>query len=223
MEYTYKATYLSNNLKLLIKTKSARDGRRFSAGQLAEAIGAPRSLISRLISDSAKNTVKNPRIETLYKIARYFYEDGFSIDVNDLLDPNANLLKLLQHPKVHISKKLTLPLLDIENTIIDGDYNIHTRMPVDNVNLLAYQATKAICETFGYEVSSLIVDTKKYPTDGMLYAWENKQNKRIKFTLCENAEKLMEKINSPTTTEAANQNFSFIGTVIQANIDSESA
>jgi transcriptional regulator with XRE-family HTH domain len=116
MEYTYKATYLSNNLKLLIQTKSQRDGRRFSAGQLAEAIGAPRSLISRLISDSAKNTVKNPRIETLYKVARFFYEDGFAIDVNDLLDPNANLSELLQHPKVHISKKLTLALLDINNT-----------------------------------------------------------------------------------------------------------
>lgn len=72
-------------LRRLIDEKSKRDNVKFTACQLAHALGMPRSIITKLTHPDKSKRVTNPRIDTLIKIIEFFKADGFNITLEELL------------------------------------------------------------------------------------------------------------------------------------------
>ena len=72
-------------LRALIETKSRRDNVKFTACQLAQILGIPRSIITKLTHADVNKRVTNPKLETLMKIVSFFKSDGFDVTLDSLL------------------------------------------------------------------------------------------------------------------------------------------
>lgn len=109
-------------LKRLIEEKSKRDKIKFTACQLAQALGMPRSIITKLTHQNKTKRVMNPRIDTLMKIVDFFKTDGFDITVEDLLGVEINIKDnyLIGHhqvvtiPVYSLNRKNKLGVIDIK-------------------------------------------------------------------------------------------------------------
>src|SRR6188472_954785 len=86
-------------LKNLIEEKAKRDNAKFTACQLAEALGMPRSMITKLTHYDKSKRVLNPRIDTLIKIVDFFRADGFNVTLDDLIGRRTKTINI-KHPLV---------------------------------------------------------------------------------------------------------------------------
>lgn len=64
----------------LIKMKAKRDN-GFTSGRLSSEIGVNRSILKRILSGE----VPNPRLDTIQKICQYFYNDGFPVNIEEIV------------------------------------------------------------------------------------------------------------------------------------------
>ena len=97
-------------LKELIEQKAQRDKSKFNAGQLAEALGMPRSMITKLTHFDKSKRVLNPRIDTLIKIVDFFRADGFNITLDDLIGRKTKTINIKNQAVIPHSHMLTLPV-----------------------------------------------------------------------------------------------------------------
>lgn len=86
MKKSYSTLHLSNNLKKLIELKSIKDGKKFTASQLASKLGMQRSQIARLLTENATLKVENPKLNTLFEIITFFEESGLNVSLDNLFE-----------------------------------------------------------------------------------------------------------------------------------------
>lgn len=102
-------------LKKLIEEKSKRDHAKFTACQLAQALGMPRSMISKLTHPDQSKRVVNPRIDTLIKIVNFFKSDGFNISLEDLIGADRKKIDIKSQSLTITNSPVTIPIYSLDN------------------------------------------------------------------------------------------------------------
>lgn len=97
-------------LKRLIDEKSLRDNVKFTACQLAAALGMPRSMITKLTHADKSKRVTNPRVDTLIKIAEFFRADGFNVSLDDLIGMNSAAIEFEERAIQQEESAYTIPV-----------------------------------------------------------------------------------------------------------------
>ena len=110
---------LSAAIRDLIELKNRRDNVKFTVYKLAQEIGVDRSIIQRIINGE----IENPRLDTFFKIVNFFINDGFKINVEDILSWKSKVVDIQsQNVEEEIITNLPLYEMDIfdkkKNTII---------------------------------------------------------------------------------------------------------
>lgn len=100
-------------LKKLIEEKSKRDNAKFTACQLAQSIGIPRSIITKLTHQDVTKRVTNPKIDTVMKIVEFFKADGFNITIEDLLGSVTKTVSIRNQPLILQNRLVTIPIYSL--------------------------------------------------------------------------------------------------------------
>lgn len=113
-------------LKKLIKSKAERDNCKFTAAQLAQALGMPRSIITKLTHPDSSKRVNNPRIDTLIKIVDFFRADGFQISLDDLIGTKQSVVdvKSIQNPTYQYVYDIAVFSLENQNLKKIGEIDV---------------------------------------------------------------------------------------------------
>lgn len=208
-------------LKTLIQMKSERDGVSFTLYQLAKALNMPHSILSRLTHPQPSKRVKNPRVDTLFKIVEFFKLDGFNITVNDLLtglEENSEI-KIKDQQLASFLTEAELPLYSFSAIHQTKIGNIHIKLATMTENAIALLSEEAIKPLFK-KGSIFIIDTKVNPENDNLVAVKMENNKNIlirKFYIDKN-KKLLKAYDSSADPIILNRKIhSIIGVVIQVN------
>lgn len=104
--HTQNPHTLAIELNNLIKSKSVRDNKKFTAYRLAQHTNLDRSLIQRIL----KGEIENPRIDTLVKIAKFFINDGFTLSLDRLIGLENNAIEINNQTISREEQKVELPL-----------------------------------------------------------------------------------------------------------------
>jgi len=99
----------TNVLNQLIEAKSLRDGKIFTASRLAKAIKVNRSIVHRILSGE----VENPKFETVAKIVKFFVNDGFYLQIEDMLGIKSEIA--VREQILIDEKSITFPLYQMQN------------------------------------------------------------------------------------------------------------
>jgi len=155
-------------LRELIDAKSKRDNIKFTSYQLASALAMPRSIITKLLHADISKRVSNPKIETLIKIIDFFREDGFNVNIDDLLN--------LKSKSVDVQSQLITSNDKIFSVVLYSFANMKNKIGTIEVavsnttkNLIALQASEDI-EPFFKRGSIFIIDSEIKPTNETLIA-----------------------------------------------------
>lgn len=100
-------------LKELIEEKSRRDNIKFTACQLAQAVGIPRSIITKLTHHDVTKRVTNPKLDTIMKIVEFFKADGFDITIEDLLGSDTKTVTVKNQQIISQRKTVTIPIYSL--------------------------------------------------------------------------------------------------------------
>jgi hypothetical protein len=100
-------------LKRLIEEKSRRDNVKFTACQLAQALGMPRSIITKLTHYDATKRVTNPKVDTIIKIVKFFKADGFDITVEDLLGSTTKTVSIKNQQLIAPKRAINIPIYSL--------------------------------------------------------------------------------------------------------------
>ncbi|OGT37583.1 MAG: hypothetical protein A3F12_02320 [Gammaproteobacteria bacterium RIFCSPHIGHO2_12_FULL_38_14] len=101
-------------LKELIEEKSRRDNVKFTGCQLAQAVGIPRSIITKLTHHDVTKRVTNPKLDTIMKIVEFFKADGFDITVEDLLGSATRTISVKNQQLISQSRTVTIPVYSLK-------------------------------------------------------------------------------------------------------------
>lgn len=102
-------------LKKLIEEKSNRDQVKFTGCKLAQVLGIPRSIITKLTHTDITKRVTNPKIDTLIKIVDFFKADGFDITVDDLFGSTTKSISIKNQHLIFQNHTITLPVYSLNN------------------------------------------------------------------------------------------------------------
>lgn len=108
-------TLIHLTLRRLIEEKSKRDKVKFTACQLAQALGMPRSMITKLTHFDKTKRVINPRIDTLIKIVDFFRSDGFNISLEALIGSERKQIDINSQPLAIKNSLVTIPIYLMDN------------------------------------------------------------------------------------------------------------
>lgn len=97
----------------LLKLKSERDRIEFTCNKLANAIGVPASVLTRLTHPDPEKRVNDPRINTLLKIVDFFRTDGFNVSLDTLLGIQAQGVEIEDQPLDALTHEVKLPLYSL--------------------------------------------------------------------------------------------------------------
>src|SRR3990167_9006077 len=132
----YQAISIHIELKKLIELKSQRDQIKFTAAQLANALNMPRSMITKLTHPDLLKRVINPRIDTLLEIVEFFKEDGFNINIDNLLGTK-NLIDIQDQVTPSQIAVKTIPLFSFDSDMKNQLGVIDINLSSDSKNMVA--------------------------------------------------------------------------------------
>lgn len=208
-------------LKALMQMKSARDGENFTLYQLAKSLNMPHSILVRLTHSHPDKRVRNPRIDTLFKIVEFFKLDGFNITVNDLLtgfEKNSEIT-IQDQQSSYFPTEVKLPLYSFNAIQTTQIGNIHIKLTTRTENAIALLSDKAINPVFK-KGSIFIVDTTVNPKNDNLVAVKIKNIKNIlirKYYINKN-KKLLQPYNNSKEPVILNPKIhSIIGVIIHVS------
>lgn len=208
-------------LKTLMQMKSERDSVVFTLYQLAKYLNMPHSILARLTHPQPSKRVKNPRVDTLFKIVEFFKLDGFNITVNDLLIglEEKSEIKIRDQQLPTFLTEVELPLYSFSAVDQTQIGNIQIKLANMTGNTIALLSEKAIKPLFK-KGSIFIIDTKTNPKDDSLVAvkTENNKNILIRKLYIDKDKKLLKSYDNNTSPVILNPRIhSIIGVVIHVN------
>lgn len=207
-------------LKALMQMKSERDGTNFTLYQLAKALNMPHSILSRLVHSQPSKRVNNPRIDTLFKIVKFFKAEGFNITINDLLLGFKEDTVNIQDQKLNsFLTEVKLPLYSF-NTDQSKKLGIATiKLTTIPNHVIAFLSDEAMQPLFK-QGSIFIVDTQLKIKKDSLVAIKLINHSKIlirKFHL-ERNKKWLKSIDGSTDPVILEKKYhSIIGVIIQIN------
>jgi len=154
-------------LKRLIDEKSMRDRVKFTACQLAQALGMQRSIITKLTHNDITKRVTNPNMDTVIKIVEFFKADGFDITIEGLLGLATKAVDIKNHKAVPYRQAVTMPIYSISKKEKMGIIDIKmTESHKDTIALYADRDIKPFFKTG----SIFVVDQNAVLKNGNLIA-----------------------------------------------------
>lgn len=209
-------------LKELIEMKSKRDNSNFTISQLANEIGMPHSILSKLTHSDPLRRVTNPRIETIKKIVHFFRKDGFDITID-------NLLKGIEHkPTINVEHqdnitvvKKHIPLFLLDSALKNSIGSVEIDLTSHSNNLIALVSDEFI-EPLFKRGSVFIIDKMATPKNDNLVAVRIQDHQKIlirKYTI-ENNKIILKQRDNDTSPIILMPTISYciLGVVVQANI-----
>lgn len=203
----------------LIEKKSNRDQKIFSGGQLAKALGIPRSVISRLIHPDPKKRVINPTVGTLIKIVDFFRADGFNVSLDSFLDPYSNIVNVQTQAidqTNELIQNITLYTLTFgtDTPIGTVDLKLYSKSP----DLIAFLSEKYIKPMFK-KGSIFVVDKRMKVENGMLIAIKQNNSPEIlvkKYYEIDD-QKILKSYDKSTLEIKSETPYKIIGVIIHVN------
>jgi transcriptional regulator with XRE-family HTH domain len=101
---------LSAAISNLIELKNRRDNVKFTVYKLAQETGIDRSVIQRIINGD----IENPRSDTFFKIVNFFINDGFKVNIEEILSWKSKVVDI-QSQTFEEESIVTLPLYEMDN------------------------------------------------------------------------------------------------------------
>lgn len=167
---------IHDNIREFINLKSLRDNKKFTASQLADAIGVPHSVLVKLLHKDPEKRVKNPRIDTLVKIVAFFQKDGFDISIDSLLGKTTVKLEDTQELRF---KTLTLPCFPANRSGISKSSSFkEIEIPESVETPFITELSEDITSLFK-KGTLLIIDKSQAPIDNCLLMIKDKEANEI--------------------------------------------